>query len=137
MLGAEIRLINSSGKQSCYGRRLEPMEGCQSRFDVFTAEGDYVGIFEPVPSPGLPLSVAVYDNLIYLSVTGAERGRQDLLIVDANSKQIVDRINSANVYVHQAARDSNGDIYVASVYPEHGGELRGIAGPSFRRWSRR
>ena len=117
--------------------RLQPIAGCQSRFDIFTAEGDYVGIFEPVPNPGLPLSVAVYDNLIYLSVTGAERGRQDVVIVDANSNQVVDRISSANVYVHQSAKDSHGDIYAASVYPEHGGESRGIEGPSFRRWSRR
>ncbi|MYD69621.1 MAG: hypothetical protein F4W89_02590 [Acidobacteria bacterium] len=27
--------------------------------------------------------------------------------------------------------------YVASVYPEHGGEARGPAGPSFVRWERK
>ena len=52
---------------------------------------------------------------------------------------MADRINEANVYVHQMAIAPEGDIYVAyvaSVYPEHGGELRGIEGPSFMRWER-
>jgi hypothetical protein len=89
-----------------------------------------------VPEPGLPLSVAVYGDRVYLGVTGTARGRQDLVIVDANTGEVVGRISSANVYVHQMAMDPNGDIYVASVYPEHGGEERGIEGPSFVRWAR-
>ena len=116
--------------------RLQTMPNCRGRFDVFTAEGEYVGIYEPVPEPGLPLSVAVYGDRVYLGVTGTARGRQDLVIVDANTGEVVDRISSANVYVHQMAMDPNGDIYVASVYPEHGGEERGIEGPSFVRWAR-
>jgi hypothetical protein len=49
----------------------------------------------------------------------------------------VDTITSADVYVHQMALDpTTGDIYVASVYPEHGGESRGPEGPSFVRWTR-
>jgi len=117
-------------------QRLEPMPNCRGRFDVFTAEGEYVGIYEPVPEPGLPLSVAVYGNRVYLSVTGSQRGRQDLVIVDGETNQVVDRITSANVYVHQMAMGEGGDIYIASVYPEHGGEVRGIEGPSFVRWAR-
>ena len=116
--------------------RLQPIPGCRSRFDVFTAEGEYVGPYEPVPDPGLPLSVATYGDRVYLGVTGSERGRQDLLVVDAETGRIVERVESANVYVHQMAMDSRGDIYVASVYPEHGGEARGIEGPSFVRWTR-
>lgn len=49
---------------------------------------------------------------------------------------VADRINEAHVDVHQMAMAPEGDICVASVYPEHGGELRGIEGPSFGRWER-
>ncbi len=55
-------------------------------------------------------------------------------MVDAETDDEVFRIPNANVYVHQMAMAPNGDIYVASVYPEHG-ELRGIDGPSFVRWA--
>ena len=85
----------------------------------------------------LTLSVAAYGNRIYAGTTGAERGRQDVVVVDAETDRVVDRIASANVYVHQMALDvATGDIYVASVYPEHGGRQRGPAGPSFVRWTR-
>ena len=117
--------------------RLQPIPNCRSRFDVFTADGEYVGPYEPVPDPGLPLSVATYGDKVYLSMTGSERGRQDVVVVDAETGRIVERLVSANVYVHQMAMDSHGDIYVASVYPEHGGEARGAAGPSFVRWERK
>ena len=116
--------------------RLTPIPNCASRFDVFTRDGEYVGPWEAVPEPGLPLSVATYGDRVYASVTGSERGRQDLVVVDAETNQIVDRIPSANVYVHQMAMDPSGDIYIASVYPEHGGQLRGVEGPSFVRWTR-
>ena len=117
--------------------RHEPIPGCQSRFDVFTQEGDYLGPWEAIPEPGLPLSVAAYGDRLYAGVTGSRRGRQDLIVVDAETQQVVDRLQEANVYVHQMAMAPNGDVYVASVYPEHGGEARGIEGPSFVRWARR
>ena len=61
----------------------------------------------------------------------------DLVIVNAETDTVVDTIRSADVYVHQMALDpTSGDIYVASVYPEHGGESRGPEGPSFVRWTR-
>ena len=45
-------------------------------------------------------------------------------------------LRSADVYVHQMAIDERtADIYVASVYPEHGGQKRGPDGPSFRRFT--
>ena len=116
--------------------RMRPIPNCQSRFDVFAQDGDYLGPWAAVPEPGLPLSVATYGDRLYASVSSATRGRQDLLIVDVETNQVVDRISEANVYVHQSAMDQNGDIYVASVYPEHGGEARGIEGPSFVRWER-
>ena len=35
-----------------------------------------------------------------------------------------------------AAMDAHGDLYTASVYPEHAGAARGPTGPSHRRWTR-
>ena len=85
----------------------------------------------------LTLSIAAYGNRIFAGTTGSERGRQDLVIVNAETDTVVDIIRSADVYVHQMALDpTSGDIYVASVYPEHGGERRGPDGPSFVRWTR-
>ena len=55
--------------------------------------------------------------------------------LDGETKQMIERLENVSVYVHQMAMDGQGDIYIASVYPEHGGEARGIAGPSFLRWS--
>ena len=116
--------------------RHEPIPNCQSRFDVFTQDGEYVGPWDAIPEPGLPLSIATYGDRLYAGVTGSRRGRQDLIVVDAETHHVVDRLNEANVYVHQMAMAPDGDIYIASVYPEHGGELRGIEGPSFVRWER-
>ena len=117
-------------------QRLQPIPGCQSRFDVFTQDGVYV---EPwsVVEVGLTLSLAAHGNQIYAGATGAQPGRQDLFIVNAETDRVVETITAANVYVHQMAFDpTNGDIYIASVYPEHGGESRGATGPSFVRWTR-
>ena len=116
--------------------RLPPIPGCRSRFDVFHQNGSYEGPWAVVEG-ALTLSIAAYGNRIYAGTTGAERGRQDVVVVDAETDRVVDRIASANVYVHQMALDAaTGDIYVASVYPEHGGRLRGPEGPSFVRWTR-
>lgn len=115
--------------------RHVPIPNCRSRFDVFDKDGAYVG---PWPAVGgsLPLSIAVYGNRIFAGTTGEARGRQDLVIVDSATDGVVAIIKSADVYVHQMALDpTTGDIYVASVYPEHGGEERGPAGPSFRRFT--
>ncbi len=115
--------------------RLDPIPGCVSRFEVFTQEGEYVGPWDGVPEPGLPLSIAAYGDRIYAGVAGSRPGRQDIVVVDAETDDEVFRIPDANVYVHQMAMAPNGDIYVASVYPEHGGEPRGAEGPSFVRWT--
>jgi hypothetical protein len=40
------------------------------------------------------------------------------------------------IYIHQLAMDAHGDLYTASVYPEHAGAKRGVEGPSHRRWTR-
>ena len=117
-------------------QRLRPIPGCQSRFDVFTQEGAYVAPWSVVAG-GLTLSLATHGNQIYAGTTGAQPGRQDLFIVNAETDRVVEIITGASVYVHQMAIDqSSGAIYVASVYPEHGGETRGPTGPSFVRWTR-
>jgi hypothetical protein len=114
--------------------RQKPIAGCKSRFDVFTQDGQYVGPWSVVGG-NLTLSIAAFGNRIYAGTTGEERGRQDLIIVDAATDTVAGVIRSADVYVHQMAMDQKtGDIYVASVYPEHGGLKRGIEGPSFRRF---
>jgi len=101
--------------------RLRPIPGCTSRFDVFDQDGSYEGPWSVVRG-NLTLSIAAYGNRIFAGTTGVERGRQDLVIVNAETDTVVDTIRS-------------GDIYVASVYPEHGGESRGPDGPSFVRWT--
>lgn len=116
--------------------RLRPIPDCHSRFDVFLQNGDYVGPWSVVEG-GLTLSIVAYGDKIYAGTTSSEPGRQDVVIVDAETDRVVERINSASVYVHQMAMDrATGDIFVASVYPEHGGQQRGPNGPSFVRWSR-
>lgn len=42
---------------------------------------------------------------IYAGTTGEEKGRQDLVIVDARTDAVVGMIKSADVYVHQMALD--------------------------------
>ena len=116
--------------------RRRPIPGCTSRFDVFNQDGSYEGPWSIVGG-NLTLSIAAYGNRIYAGTTGSERGRQDLVIVNAETDTVVDTIRSADVYVHQMALDpTSGDVYIASVYPEHGGESRGPEGPSFVRWTR-
>ena len=110
------------------GERLRPIPGCTSRFDVFNQDGSYEGPWSIVGG-NLTLSIAAYGNRIYAGTTGSERGRQDLVIVNAETDTVVDTIRSADVYVHQMALDpTSGDI--------HGGESRGPQGPSFVRWTR-
>lgn len=117
--------------------RQGPLPGCVQRYDVWSQEGEYLGPFgDVIADPGLALSVAVYGDRIYFGHTGSRGGRQHITIVDGETKQMVERLENASVYVHQMAVDAQGDIYIASVYPEHGGEPRGIEGPSFLRWSR-
>ena len=45
-------------------------------------------------------------------------------------------VDDIAIYIHQLAMDAHGDLYTASVYPEHAGEKRGPEGPSHRRWTR-
>jgi hypothetical protein len=49
---------------------------------------------------------------------------------------VVSRVEKIAIYIHQMAMDQHGDLYTASVYSEHAGELRGPQGPSHRRWTK-
>jgi hypothetical protein len=57
-------------------------------------------------------------------------------VMDASSFEILERHENLAVYIHQMARDSHGDFYTATVYPEHAGFKRGREGPSHHRWTR-
>ena len=115
--------------------RTRPLPGCEGRVDMLDLDGNYLGRWPAVTSSG---TIFTFGDQIFVSAAGDQEGRQNLLIVNARTDEVTDVITNANVYVHQAALDkSTGDIYVASVYPEHGGEPRGVAGPSNRRWVRR
>lgn len=114
--------------------RFARIPGCTSRVDIFSQDGKYLGVWPVVKSP---LSIAAYGNRIYASEAGG-RGSQDLLIVDAATDTVVNTVKNAAIYVHQMALDErSGDIYVASVYPEHAGQKRGREGPSHQRWTQR
>ena len=60
----------------------------------------------------------------------------DLVVYDAHSMQELERHERLAIYIHQMAVDRHGDIYAATVYPEHAGESRGPRGPCNRRWTR-
>ena len=114
--------------------RTRPMPGCEAQISILDLDGNYLGRWPVVKSS---LSVNSFGDQIFVSERGAREGWNNLVIVNARTDEITDVIESANVYVHQAALDQEtGDIYVASVYPEHGGGQRGIHGPSNRRWAR-
>ena len=65
--------------------RLRPIPGCRSRFDVFGQDGSYEGPWSVVEG-ALTLSIAAYGDRIYAGTTGAERGRQDVVIVGRGNR---------------------------------------------------
>ena len=103
-------------------------EGCVSRIQILDAQGEYLTEWTHVS----PLSIAVYGERIY-----ASDQMRNIAVLDAATGLEIDRLENLAVYIHQMAMAPNGDIYVASVYPEHAGEKRGIHGPSHRRWARK
>lgn len=100
---------------------------CTSRIQVLDSEGNYLEEWTHIA----PLSIAVYGEHVY-----ASDSMKNLAILDAATGKEVDRVEDIAIYIHQMAMDVNGDIYAASVYPEHAGEKRGREGPSYRRWTR-
>ena len=104
--------------------RVEP--DCQHRIQVLSADGEFIEQWTHI----MPLSLAVYGERIY-----ASDRMSDLAILDERGV-VQQRIENLAIYIHQLAMDAHGDLYTASVYPEHAGEARGPGGPSHRRWTR-
>lgn len=105
----------------------EDTKDCTSRIQVLDSEGNYLEEWTHVA----PLSLAVYGDQIY-----ASDKMNSLAILDAATGEEIDRVEKISIYIHQMAMAPDGDLYVASVYPEHAGEKRGREGPSHRRWTR-
>jgi hypothetical protein len=101
-------------------------EGCQHRIQRFDSDGSYIDEWTHIT----PLSLATYGNKIY-----ASDKMSNLAVLDEETGEVIQRVDNIAIYIHQFAMDSHGDLYTASVYPEHAGEARGPSGPSHRRWS--
>jgi hypothetical protein len=107
--------------------RTRVEDGCQNRIQRLDADGQYIDEWTHI----LPLSIATYGNRIY-----ASDKMSSLAILDEDNGEVLERVDDIAIYIHQLAMDSHGDLYTASVYPEHAGEKRGVEGPSHRRWTR-
>ncbi len=101
--------------------------GCQHRIQRLTPEGEYIDEWTHIT----PLSLATYGNRIY-----ASDKMSNLAILDEDTGEVIQSVENIAIYIHQLAMDSHGDLYTASVYPEHAGEKRGVEGPCHKRWSR-
>lgn len=107
--------------------RARPDADCKHRIQRFDPDGNYIDEWTHI----LPLSLATYGDRIY-----ASDRMSNLAILDDETGRVDDRVDNIAIYIHQLAMDSYGDLYTASVYPEHAGEARGPSGPSHRRWTR-
>jgi DNA-binding beta-propeller fold protein YncE len=99
---------------------------CVSRIQILDGNGAYLSEWTHVS----PLSVAVYGDRVY-----ASDKMRNLAVLDAKTGAEIERIDEIAIYIHQMAISPSGDVYVASVYPEHAGFPRGIHGPTHRRWA--
>jgi len=113
------------GQMAEHGTKADP--ACAHRIQILDADGNYIDEWTHI----MPLSVAVYGEHVY-----ASDKMSNLAITEAATGKVVDRVDNIAIYIHQMAMDSHGDLYTASVYPEHAGEKRGPEGPSHRRWTR-
>lgn len=109
----------------------KPIPGCKNRLQVLDSNGKHVTFWE---SRKDPLSINVVGERVYVG----QFGGKDIEVLDAASGKLLEVIEGASPsHSHQVAVDQKtGDIYVASVYPEHGKQSRGPGGPSLRRLSR-
>ena len=93
---------------------------------MLAADGTYLTEWTHVS----PLSLAVYGDRLY-----ASDQMRNLAILDLATGQQLESHEELAVYIHQMALSPSGEIYIASVYPEHAGFKRGIHGPTHRRWA--
>ena len=107
-------------------QRLRVAQDCQHRIQRFDEEGNYIDEWTHI----MPLSLASYNNQIY-----ASDKMSNLAILDEDSGEVVRYIENLAIYIHQLAMDQHGDLYTATVYPEHANALRGPQGPSHHRWT--
>ena len=107
--------------------RTQPTPGCKHRIQRLDPDGAYIDEWTHIA----PLSIATYGTHIY-----ASDRMSNLAILDEDTGKVLKRVDNIAIYIHQLAMDAHGDLYTASVYPEHAGEKRGVEGPSHRRWTR-
>lgn len=103
--------------------RVEPE--CTHRIQILSSDGTYLDEWTHIT----PLSIATYGDKIY-----ASDKMSDLVVLNEQG-DVEKRVADIAIYIHQLAMDKHGDLYTASVYPEHAGEKRGPSGPSHRRWT--
>ena len=106
--------------------RTRVAEGCLHRIQRLDPEGNYIDEWTHIA----PLSIATYGNKVF-----ASDKMSNLAILDEDTGEVIKRVDDIAIYIHQLAMDSHGDLYTASVYPEHAREKRGVEGPSHRRWT--
>ncbi len=107
--------------------RERPIPGCRHRIQRLDPDGAYIDEWTHIA----PLSLACYGKHIY-----ASDKMSNLAVLEENSGDVLQRVDNIAIYIHQLAMDAHGDLYTASVYPEHAGAKRGAEGPSHRRWTR-
>ncbi len=107
--------------------RTQADDDCVHRIQRLTPDGEYIDEWTHIT----PLSLATYGERVY-----ASDKMSDLTILHEDTGEVLGRVEKIAIYIHQLAMDQHGDLYTASVYPEHAGELRGPKGPSHRRWTR-
>jgi hypothetical protein len=107
--------------------RTQADKDCVHRIQRLTPDGEYIDEWTHIT----PLSLATYGDKVY-----ASDKMSDLTILHEDTGEVLGRVEKIAIYIHQLAMDQHGDLYTASVYPEHAGELRGPKGPSHRRWTR-
>ena len=108
---------------------LEPMPDCVGRVQILDQAGTHLN-FLPYPKV---LSLRVVGDRVYMG----EFSGKNVVVLDAATHEKIGVIAGASApHGHQIAVDpQTGDVYVASVYPEHGGGVRGPEGPSLQRWT--
>jgi DNA-binding beta-propeller fold protein YncE len=106
--------------------------GCRNRLQVFDKDGKHLAFWATQHDP---LSITVSGDRVFVG----QYGGKNIEILDAATGKLIEVIEGASVsHGHQVAVDGEtGDVYVASVYPEHGGVRRGPDAQSLRRLTRR